>query len=163
MADYSSEGNVRVDYVATIANPAAPDASSELNTTTRISAKLTPDGWAPASEQAEVSTTSLESTFRTSVPGTRGGPIELTLKKDDTPASDTVYNLFKTGPSGYLVSREAQGLAVTAAYAAGHVVTVIPGKAGKPRMDVTAENTYRTYKVTWYPSAEPSEDVTVVA
>jgi hypothetical protein len=122
-----------------------------------------PDGWNPASEQAEVPTTSLASTFRTSVPGTRGGPIELTLKKGDTPASDTVYNLFKTGPSGFLVSREAQGLAVTAAYAAAQIVTVIPGKAGKPRMQPTAENTPRTYKVTWYPSAEPSEDVAVVA
>jgi hypothetical protein len=162
MADYSSDGNVRVDYVATIANPAAPDLSSELSSTTPLSTKLTPDGWSPASEQAEVPTTSLASTFRTSAPGTRGGPIELTIKKDDTPASDTVYNLFKTGPSGHLVSREAQGGA-SAAYAAGQIVTVIPGKAGKPRMQPTAENAPRTYKVTWYPSAEPSEDVTVVA
>lgn len=162
MADYSSEGNVRVDYVASIANPAAPDASSELSSTTRLDTKITPDGWSPASEQAEVSTASLSSTFRTSVPGTRGGPIELTIKKDDTPASDTVYNLFKTGPSGYLVTREAQG-GVAAAYAAGQIVTVILGKAGKPRMDQSAENTPRTYKVTWYPSLEPSEDVTVVA
>ena len=162
MSDYSSDGNVRVDYVATIAAPTAPDLSSELSSTTPLSTKLTPDGWSPASEQAEVPTTSLASTFRTSVPGTRGGAIELTLKRDDTPASDTVYNLFKTGPSGYLVSREAQGGA-SAAYAAGQIVTVIPGKAGKPRMDPTAENTPRTYKVTWFPSAEPSEDVTVVA
>src|SRR5918995_1953971 len=144
MADYSSDGNVRVDYVATIANPGAPDVSAELSSTTPLSLQLTPDGWAPASEQAEVPTTSLASTFRTSVPGTRGGPIELTLKKGDVPASDTVYNLFKTGPSGYLVSREAQGGAA-AAWAAGQTVTVIPGKAGKPRMNVTAENTQRTY------------------
>lgn len=162
MADYSSDGNVRVDYAATIANTNAPDVSAELSATTPLSNQLTPDGWSPASEQAEVPTTSLASTFRTSVPGTRGGPIELTLKKGDVPASDTVYNLFKTGPSGFLVAREAQGGA-TAAFSAGQVVTVIPGKAGKPRMDVTAENTPRTYKVTWYPSAEPSEDVTTVA
>jgi hypothetical protein len=162
MADYSSDGTVRVDYVATIANPAAPDVSSELSSTTPLSLQLTPDGWSPASEQAEVPTTSLASTFRTSVPGTRGGPIELTLKKGDVPASDTVYNLFKTGPSGYLVSREAQGGAA-AAWAASQTVTVIPGKAGPPRMQVTAENTPRTYKVTWFPSLAPSEDVLTVA
>lgn len=162
MADYGSEANVRVDYVAAIAVPSAPDASSELSSTTRLDTKITPDGWSPASEQAEVSTASLSSSFRTSAPGTRGGPIEITIKKDSVPASDTIYNLFKTGPSGFLVTREAQGGA-DAAYAAAQIVTVIPGKAGKPRYDPTAENTARTYKVTWYPSAEPSEDVTVVA
>ena len=108
----------------------------------RLDTKITPDGWSPASAQAEVPTSRLSSTFRTSVPGTRGGPIELTIKKDDTPGSDTVYNLFKTGPSGNLVAREAQGGA-SAAYAAGQIVTVIPGKAGKPRLDPTAENTPR--------------------
>ena len=56
MADYSSEGNVRVDYVATIAVPTAPDASSELSSTTRLDTKITPDGWSPASDQAEVPT-----------------------------------------------------------------------------------------------------------
>lgn len=162
MADYSSDGNIRVDYVAVIANPDAPDLSSELSSTTPLSVQLTPDGWAPASEEAEVPTTSLASKFRTSVDGTRGGPIQLTLKKGDVPASDTVYNLFKTGPSGFLVSRETQGGA-EAAFSAGQTVTVIPGKAGNPRLAVTAENTQRTYNVTWYPSAEPSEDVLIVA
>ena len=162
MADYSSDGNVRVDYLATVGNPAAPDLSADFASTTPLTSQITTDGWSPASEQAEVPTTSLASTFRTSAPGTRGGPIEMTLKKGDVPGSDTVYNLFKTGPSGFLVTREAQGGAA-AAFAAAQIVTVIPGKAGKPRMDVTAENTQRTYKVTWYPSAEPSEDVAIVA
>ena len=44
-------------------------------------------------------TTSLLSTFITSVPGTSGGPITITLKRDNTPANDTAWNLFKTGPS----------------------------------------------------------------
>lgn len=162
MADYSAEGQVRIDYVASIANPAAPDASSELSSTTPLADQLTPTGWSPATPENEVATTSLGSTYLTSVPGTRGGPITLTVKKDDTPASDTVYNLFKAGPSGFLVVREAQG-GKAAAFAAGQKVDVIPGKSGIPQMAATAENTARTYTVVWYPSTAPSIDVSVVA
>lgn len=162
MADYPSEGQVKVDYVATIANPAAPDVSSELSTAVPLSNKLTPDGWAPAVDENEVVTTSLASTFITSVPGTRGGPITLKIKRDDTPASDTVFNLLKTGPSGNIVVREAQG-GVGAAYAAGQTVDVFPGKFGIPQMEPTEENTPRTYTIRFYPSTAPSIAVTTVA
>jgi|GEM_PF-2902130 len=162
MADYPSEGQVRVDYVATIAVPTAPDVSSELSTAVPLSGQLIPTGWSPAVTENEVVTTSLLSTYITSVPGTRGGPVELTLKKVDVPASDTVYNLLKTGPSGNIVTRDAQGGAA-AAYSAAQTVDVFPGKFGIPQMDPTSENTPRTYKVKFYPSTAPSIAVATVA
>lgn len=162
MADFSAEGQIRVDYVATIANIAAPDVSSELNTTTPLSAWITPDGWAPAFAQNAVETTSLLSTFVTSVPGTSGGPITITLKRDNTPANDTAWNLFKTGPSGYLVAREGQG-GGAGAWTAGDKVQVYPGKAHKALPSATATNTVRTFTVTWHPSAEPNLDATTQA
>jgi hypothetical protein len=162
MADFSAEGNVRVDYVATIANIAAPDVSSELNTTTPLSGWLTPEGWSPGITQNSVVTTSLASTYITSVPGTSGGPITLTLKKDGTPANDTAWNLFKSGPSGYLVAREGQGGA-QGAWTAGDKVMVFPGKAHKAQMQPTATNSVRTFQVVWEPSTEPNLDATAAA
>jgi len=163
MAGFSPEGRVRVDYVATIANIAAPDASSELNTTTPLaSVWLTPDGWGPAANQNTVATTALGSTYDTSVPGTQGGPITLKLKKDDTPASDTAWNLFKSGPSGFLVARYGQG-GSAGAWTAGDKVMVFPGKAGKAQMEPTSSNTEQTFTVMWFPSTEPNLDATVAA
>ena len=98
MADFSAEGNIRVDYVATMANIAAPDVVENRHHHP-LSGWITPDGWSPAFAQNSVETTSLLSTFITSVPGTSGGPITITLKRDNTPANDTAWNLFKTGPS----------------------------------------------------------------
>jgi len=161
MADFSAEGLVRVDYVVTIASIASPDASSELNAPTTLHNWLVPDGWAPTVSQNAVETTSLASTFITSVPGTEGGPFTLTLKRDNVPANDTAWNLFKAGPSGYLVVRE--GIAVGTAYAAGDKVQVYPGKAGAVQPSQTATNTVRTFQVTWFPSSAPNRDATVQA
>jgi hypothetical protein len=162
MADFSAEGQIRVDYVATIANKSAPDASSELNTATPLSSWIPPDGWAPAFSQNSVTTTSLASTFITSVPGTSGGPISLTFKRSNTPGTDTAWNLFKTGPSGYLVAREGQGGAL-GAWTAGDKVQVYPGKAHIGLPAQTAENTPRTFTVQWEPSEAPDLDATVAA
>ena len=162
MPGFSPEGLVRVDYVATIASIAAPDASSELNTTTPLSNWLTPDGWGPAANQNTVPTTSLASTYDTSVPGTQGGPIQLKLKKDTVPANDTAWNLFKSGPSGFIVARYAQGGAL-GAWTAGDKVMVFPGKAGKAQIEPTSSNTEQTFMVTWFPSSEPNLDATVAA
>jgi hypothetical protein len=136
--------------------------SSELNTTTPLSGWLTPTGWAPSINENEVTTTSLASTYITSVPGTAGGPITLTLERDSVPANDTAWNLFKAGPSGHLVAREGQGGA-TGAWTAGDKVQVYPGKAGRVQPAPSAENTVRTFTVVWYPSAPAQSDATTVA
>lgn len=159
---FSPEGQVRVDYVATIANPAAPDVSSELSSTTPLTTWITPDGLALAVNNNTVTTTSLASLYETSVPGTQGGPITFTMKKHETPASDTAWNLFKTGPSGNIVIRWGQGGA-TGAWTAGDKVMVYPGKATKAQMNATSSNTEQTFSFDWHPSVEPSLDATTVA
>jgi hypothetical protein len=159
---FSPEGQVRVDYVATIANPASPDVSSELNTTTPLSTWITPDGLAISANTNAVTTTSLLSTYDTSVPGTQGGPIVFTMKKHETPASDTAWNLFKTGPSGNIVIRFGQG-GGSGAWTAGDKVMVFPGKASKAQMNGTESNTEQTFTFEWHPSVEPSLDATAQA
>lgn len=159
---FSPEGQVRVDYVTTIANIAAPDVSSELNSTTPLASWITPDGLSLAANSNEVTTTSLLSTYDTSVPGTQGGPIAFTMKKHETPASDTAWNLFKTGPSGYIVIRFGQG-GGSGAWTAGDKVMVFPGKASKAQMNATASNTETTFTFNWHPSTEPNLDATAQA
>jgi hypothetical protein len=159
---FSPEAQVRVDYVATIANPASPDASSELNTTTPLTSWIPAGALEPDSTNNTVSTASLLSSYNTSVPGTQGGPITFKFKKHETPASDTAWNLFKTGPSGNIVIRYGQG-GGTGAWTAGDKVMVYPGKATKALMDPSPTNTEQTFSVVWHPSVEPSLDATVQA
>lgn len=158
MADFSAEGFVRVDYVASIPNISAPVAAT-LNAGTPLSLWLTPDGWNPTVNQNSVDTSSLASTYDTSVPGTEGGPITLTLKRSNIAASDTAWNLFKVPITGFLVARE--GIAVGTAYSATQKVQVYPGANAIAQPAQTGKNAVRTFTVTWYVSPAPDRDATV--
>jgi hypothetical protein len=105
MGRYNMKGNVRADYVPTISNTSAP-TTAELNAGTALSLWINDDGLTLPADQNMVESSALGQTFLSQVPGSTGGTIELNMKRDAIPASDTAWNLFVAGQlSGYLVVR----------------------------------------------------------
>jgi hypothetical protein len=129
MADIVVDGNVQLWFVTTIADPDAPTAA-EVTAGTKLGPVIRADGiegFAPTNNR--VDTTSIESTFETSVPGRTGfGDAALVLKKQS--GSDTVYTALSTpNTAGYLVMRF--GVVASTAPAAAQVVDVYPVQLGQ--------------------------------
>lgn len=156
MADIVVDGKVRVSYVPTIANIAAPTVA-ELNAGTLLQSLLIPSGGLTGFEptQAEVDNTSLASTFDTRLPGRLSfSGTTLTFKKQD--GTDTVFNLFVADLAGFIVLR-MNGILESAAWAASQLVRVYPGRAGVAYPTGVGEaNTVEKFVVPWPISATPN-------
>jgi hypothetical protein len=104
MARVIADGEVKINWVTTIANTSAP-------TTTEIGAgtELTPwlSSLSTPLEGDAVDASDLSSAFNKSVAGTYGGGATATLYRDDT--SDDAYDLFPRNTTGYLVIRRFGG------------------------------------------------------
>jgi hypothetical protein len=99
-----SNGEVRIWWATTIANPAAPTVA-EINAGTDVTGFLssldTPlDGNAPDASD-------LSSAFNKTVAGKFGGNVSAQMYRDDT--TDTAFNLFPRNTTGYLVIRRFGG------------------------------------------------------
>jgi hypothetical protein len=117
VTDIVVDANTQAWFVPTISNPATPTAA-EVTAGTKIGPALRADGienFNPTGNR--IDTTSIESTFETSVPGRTGfGDAALVLKKQAS--SDTIYTALATpNTTGYFVMRfgVASGTAATAA------------------------------------------------
>lgn len=137
MTRFASDGKVRVYYVATIANKAAPTVA-ELNAGTDLSNFVRKSGLKVPNSQNNVDNASLAETFDAQVVGSYGGPITLECFKDDTGASDTAWNLITYGLVGYVVVR--RGPLASVAWAAAQRVEVYPVQFHEPVMADTATN-----------------------
>ena len=129
MADIVVDGNVQLWFVTTIANQAAPTAA-EVTAGTKLGPVIRADGiegFSPTNNR--VDTTSIESTFETSVPGRTGfGDAALVLKKQS--GTDTVYTALATpNTAGFLVMRF--GVTASTAAAAAQKVDVYPIQLGQ--------------------------------
>lgn len=104
MADIPLDGKVRVAYVPAIANIAAP-TTTELNAGMLLQTTMTADGLSGfRPETADVDTSSLASTFNTTTNGRVSfSNMLLRLKKQD--GTDTIWNTFTRGTTGYIVLR----------------------------------------------------------
>jgi len=124
MADIIIDGKVRVAFVPTIANIAAPTVA-ELNAGTLLQSTLIPTGLEGfENTTAEVDNSSLASIFDTNLPGrlaiTGTG---LVLKKQD--GTDTIFGLLLPNTNGFIVIR-ANGVLESTAWTAGQLVRVYP-------------------------------------
>ncbi len=123
MADIPLDGKVRVGYVPTIANQAAP-TTTELNAGLLLQLTLTADGlmgFRP--ETAAVDTSSLASTFNTSTLGRVSySNMGLRFKKQD--GTDTIWNTFTRATVGFIVLRRYIDQAT--AWASGQKIQVYP-------------------------------------
>lgn len=157
MAKYpSSDGMLRVQLVATIANIAAPTVA-ELNAGTHVTAFITKDGLTVPSDQNNVDVGSAAENFNAQVPGTFGGPVEITGMRDN--AADTLWDLITYNLSRYAVVR--RGIATAAAFASGQKVEVYPCMFHEPVPDQTGGDEVARFTISAPCYARPELKATV--
>lgn len=158
MARYANDGMTRVSYVPTIASIAAP-TTAELNAGTRLDTMMTKDGLTVPSNQNFVDDSNLSDTFDAQQVGSFGGPVNMTMKRDGTPASDTAWNLIVYGLTGYVVVR--RGVASATAWTAAQKVEVYPVAFHEPLPAQTATNEQGRFTATAAVTAQPNLKATV--
>ena len=144
MPDITADGRTRVYWVTTIANIAAP-TTSELNAGIDLTSTLTADGLSGLQpDTADVDTSSLASTFNTTVNGRSSfSNTRLRLKKQS--GTDTIFTTLVRDTAGYLVIRRSVTQATAWTTAQG--VEVYPALCGEvARMD-PEPNTVERYEI----------------
>lgn len=152
MADIVVDGTVKVWWVPTIANIAAPTVA-ELAAGISLETTLTRDGLMGfKAETAPVDNTSLASKFDTSLAGMASfSGTGLRLKKQ-TP-TDTIYDTLTRNTQGNLVIRRSIDVATAAA--ASQALQVYPSICGEVSWLEAEKNTTDRYEVPLFLSAEP--------
>jgi uncharacterized membrane protein (DUF441 family) len=155
MSDLGFDGNVKVSFVPTIVNKAAPTLA-ELNAGIELGMRLLPDGLATPSDTGEVDNSKLSSTFSTAVPGRRSFS-GVMVKYVRGPVSDTVATAVEAAlvyrALGYLVIRRDK--VGTLAWAASDKVEVYPVQLKQPNPDSPAPDTLQAVEVGMTVTAEP--------
>ncbi len=160
MADMLNDGNIRVSYVPSIADIAAPTVT-ELTAGTALECLLTADGLKPSSDEDTVAVPKLCQTINAKAPGRTTYGFDLTFVRQDDPTDDVAWTTLLRGTEGYLVIR--YGLAHGTAWTAAQKVEVYPGKVGERRPQQPEANGATTFMSTWYVSDQPELDGVVAA
>ena len=151
MARYANDGMIKVYFVTTIANKAAPTVA-ELNAGTDISNFITKDGLTVPSNQNNVPNASLAETFDSELPGSFGGPLSMVGIRDA--ATDTFWNLVVYNTAGFIVVR--RGTATATAWGAGNKVEVYPMTWHEPIPAQTASNEQGRFSAMAPVSSQPN-------
>jgi hypothetical protein len=133
LPDITADGKTRVSWVTSIANINAP-TTTELNAGILLQSTLTADGLTGLQpDTADVDTSSLASTFNTTVNGRSSfSNTRLRLKKQS--GTDTIFTTLTRDTPGYLVIRRS--VAESTAWASAQGVEVYPALCGEvARMD----------------------------
>lgn len=153
MSDIIVDGKIRIAWVTTISNIAAP-TTSELNAGIRVDPVVTPDGLVGfEGNTAEVDTTAINSRFDTKRPGRVGFEGTMLRLKKQT-GVDTAYDTLTYETEGHVVVRR-DTLSDTA-WTAGDDVEVYPAVCGEARFLPPESNTVRRYEVPMMISSQPS-------
>lgn len=157
MARYNMKGNIRADYVPSIANKNAP-TTAELNAGTALTIWINDDGLTLPADQNNVESSSLGESFIAQVVGSTGGVVELNMKRDN--ATDTAWNLFVAGNLlGFLVVR--RGTPTATAWGASQKVLVYPWNTHLPVPVQTARDTEDSFTVSAPVTSTPALNATV--
>lgn len=161
MAKYIYDGVIKVSYVPTIADTAAP-------TITEIGAgvDLTPFllGLDPAFEGSTVDAATAESKFNKTVAGTYGGqPLNASFTRDNEQANDTAWSTLPRTTSGYFVIAMRGGSGTDGAIAATDYVDVWPIEVITRKPSAYSRNGLASFEVSSAVTDTPDEDVTVAA
>lgn len=129
MGDMLSDGNIKVVYVPTLADPSAPTVT-ELTATGSVdlSCFIKSDGRAHTVDEDTVDNSKLCTTDNTETPGRIKHSWTLTYSREDDEEADMAYSTLKKGTTGFLVQRI--GTAYATAFAADDKVDVFPVTAG---------------------------------
>lgn len=151
-----SNGEVRIVWAVTVADPDAPTAA-EVGAGTVITGFVssieTPlDGDAPDSSD-------LSSAFNKTVAGKFGGNVNATMYRDDT--TDTAYTLFPRGTTGHIIIRRFGGS--DAAIIATDEVEVWPVRVITRSDQSLDDGSVQMFTVNFAALDEPSINVAVAA
>ncbi len=159
MPSIPADGKIRIAWVPSISNKAAPTAA-ELNAGLLLSSLVVADGLIGfEATSAEVDDSAIDSTFdyksvgRSSFSGTM-----LRLKKQS--GTDTAFDTLVREAAGYIVIRRY--VASTTSWAAGQKVNVYPVICGETRELPPEANTMSRYEVPMMVNADPVLRATVV-
>jgi hypothetical protein len=153
MPDITADGKTRVYWVTTIATQAAP-TTTELNAGISLQGTLTADGLTGLQpDTADVDTSSLASTFNTTVNGRSSfSNTRLRLKKQS--GTDTIFTTLIRDTAGYLVIRRS--VTESTAWASADKIEVYPALCGEvARMD-PEPNSVERYEIPLKITASPS-------
>lgn len=158
MARYANDGRIRVYFVTTISNIAAPTVA-QLNAGTDLSNFISKDGLTVPSNQNNVPNSSLAETFDSELPGSFGGALSMTGIRDA--ATDTFWDLVVYGTAGFIVVR--RGVATATAWTAAQKVEVYPMTWHEPIPAQTASNEQGRFTAAAPVSSQPNLKSVVAA
>ena len=159
MADIYGDGQVRVAYVPTIANIAAP-TTTELNAGIILSGTMTPDGLKGfEATTADVPTDKLNSSYDTvSIGRDSYSNTAIGLYKQ-TVGADTIRTTLTRGTTGYIVVR--RGIPESTGWASTQQVEVYPIICGRRKETAPAKNTLLAYEVPTKINTAPNPDAVI--
>ena len=151
--DLLVDGYVRVSWLLSVANIAAP-TTTELNAGTQLELEyLTPKGLKVSPKTGTVDTSALGSTFNTGRSGRREFDIELECKRK-IGVTDVAWNLFAYRSAGYVVIRRNKLAA--SAWATSDQVEVYPVETMEPEQADPEENAVAKFSVGMVMTADPN-------
>lgn len=159
MADIIYDGKMRVDYVPTISNIAAP-TTTELNAGTALTTILKADGligFEP--DTADVDNTSMASTFDTKLAGRASWSNTALRLKKQAATGDTTYDLLVRDLAGYIVVR--RDVTYSTAWTAAQKAEVYPIVCGEVKNLPPEANSMHAYEVPVKISSQPNLRATV--
>lgn len=160
MARQTPDGLLKVHWVPTIANTAAPTVA-ELAAGTDLTPFLTPAGINLPDEGTEADSSDLSSERDKSVPSTIGGNPEAEFWRDDT--TDTAWTTLARGTSGYLLVAIFGGTGTDAALIATDTCDVWTVRVSSRNRVRPARGETQRFQSVFANAADPAEDSTVTA
>lgn len=164
MADLGFDGMVRVAFVPTIANIAAPTVA-ELGAGVDLECRLLPDGLSTPSETAEIDTSKLCSTSNSAIVGRRSySGLSVKYVRGTEAEAQEVEEALVYKATGFLVVR--RDIVATTAWAASQRVEVYPVQVKEPNPDSPAADALQAVEVGFTNTGDPrgfSNPATVAA
>lgn len=159
MARRGSTEEIRVAYVATIADPAEPTVA-ELAAGVHLTPSMRRDGLSTPQSGTTIDASDLASRQNKQAAGSYGGDSwTLRMFRDDD--TDTGWETLPPGTEGYLVVRRFGGTAV--AFTAADVVEVAPIEVISRSMADTSDTDNQNFTVSLAVTGEIIEDAVVAA
>ncbi|WP_158684423.1 hypothetical protein [Amycolatopsis orientalis] len=160
MSDMLTDGQIRVQFVPTIADPSAPTVT-ELNAGVDLSCLITADGLDISVDEDKISIPKLCDTSNAEAPGRATYGVELTLVRKTDNTEDKAWTTLLRGTKGYLAIR--YGVPSKTAFSAGDKPVIFPGAAGERKLQKPEANNAVKFQSKWFVSAPPQYDAAVVA
>lgn len=160
MADLSFDGLMRVHFVPTIANIAAPTAV-EVTAGTDLTPRLTPDGLNVGTDTNSIDNTKMSSTANSAKAGRRTFTVSVTYTRGTAAPELAVETALVYRATGYLVVR--RDTAYATAFAAGQKVEVYPVELGEANPTSPAPDTLQNVEVPMYVTGQPQSYTSRVA